>query len=47
MALDLDPEVPVMLCDARSRESGKEVLIALMEYVIRLRRGEPAGAGHH
>ncbi len=47
MALNLDPEVPVMLCDARSRQSGKEVLIALLEYVIRLRRGEPAGAGHH
>jgi uncharacterized protein len=27
-ALDLDPDVPVLLCDARRRESVKEVLIA-------------------
>ncbi len=37
-ALDLDPEVPVLLCDARRRESGKEVLIALMEHVMKVRR---------
>ncbi|MEU8485947.1 ATP/GTP-binding protein [Streptomyces sp. NPDC048641] len=29
-ALDLSPETPVVLCDARERESGKEVLIALV-----------------
>jgi uncharacterized protein len=33
-ALDLDPGVPVLLCDARRRESSKNVLIALMEYVM-------------
>src|SRR2546430_8291818 len=33
-ALDLDPGVPVLLCDARRRESGKEVLIALVEHVM-------------
>ncbi len=27
-ALDLDPEVPIVLCDARDRRSGKSVLIA-------------------
>jgi hypothetical protein len=37
-ALDLDPEVPVLLCDARRRESGKEVLITLMEHVMRKNR---------
>ncbi|TDC29314.1 ATP/GTP-binding protein [Micromonospora sp. 15K316] len=39
-ALDLDPEVPVMLCDARDRQSGKLVLIGLVEHVAR-QRGEP------
>ncbi|MEU6752795.1 ATP/GTP-binding protein [Spirillospora sp. NPDC046719] len=34
IALDLDPGVPVLLCDARRRESAKEVLIALMEHVL-------------
>ncbi|HKS99982.1 MAG TPA: ATP/GTP-binding protein [Rugosimonospora sp.] len=34
-ALDLDPGVPVLLCDARRRESGKEVLIALVEHVMK------------
>jgi signal recognition particle receptor subunit beta len=37
-ALDLDPEVPVLLADARRRESGKEVLITLMEHVMRAQR---------
>ncbi|MFF3839165.1 ATP/GTP-binding protein [Streptomyces sp. NPDC001930] len=30
-ALDLDPGTPVVLCDARERESGKDVLISLVE----------------
>jgi signal recognition particle receptor subunit beta len=34
VALDLDPVVPIVLCDARSRESAKEVLIALVEHVL-------------
>ncbi|MEV5711553.1 ATP/GTP-binding protein [Actinoallomurus sp. NPDC052274] len=33
-ALDLDPRVPVILCDVRRRESGKQVLIALVEHVL-------------
>jgi hypothetical protein len=33
MALDLDPELPIVLCDARSKDSAKEVLIALVEHV--------------
>lgn len=43
-ALDLDPDVPVMLCDARSRQSGKNLLIALVEHVAQ-RRGETVSAG--
>ncbi|MGK5519521.1 GTP-binding protein [Micromonospora sp. URMC 107] len=42
-ALDLDPDVPLVLCDARERQSGKEVLIALVEHVAR-QRGEPVPA---
>jgi uncharacterized protein len=37
LALDLDPHVPVVLCDARSRHSAKEVLIALVQHVMSLR----------
>lgn len=36
-ALDLDPDIPVILCDARERQSGKEVLIRLVENVVRTR----------
>jgi len=32
-ALDLDPHIPLLDCDARSRESGKRVLITLVEHV--------------
>ncbi|MEZ7006531.1 ATP/GTP-binding protein [Streptomyces sp. AD55] len=32
-ALDLDPRVPLVECDARSRESSKQVLIALVEHL--------------
>lgn len=34
-ALDLDPHVPLLYCDARSRESSKQVLIALVEHISR------------
>lgn len=37
-ALDLDPYVPLIDCDARSRESVKDVLIELVEHVRRLLR---------
>jgi uncharacterized protein len=48
LALDLDPDVPLMLCDARRRDSSKDVLITLVEHVMRLltsrrQTGEPAG----
>src|SRR5450755_4532160 len=33
-ALDLEPGIPIIRCDARSRESAKEVLIALVEHVL-------------
>jgi uncharacterized protein len=34
VALDLSPELPIVMCDARSRESAKEVLITLVEHVL-------------
>jgi uncharacterized protein len=34
IALDLDPGVPVLLCDARQRDSVKKVLIALVRHVL-------------
>jgi signal recognition particle receptor subunit beta len=34
MALDIDPHVPVLLCDARDRESTKQVLVTLMHHVM-------------
>src|SRR5258708_328969 len=34
VALDLDPGVPIVKCDARSRESAKDVLIALVQHVL-------------
>lgn len=43
-ALDLDPDVPLVLCDARDRQSGKLVLITLVEHVAR-QRGEPVPVG--
>jgi hypothetical protein len=33
-ALDLEAEVPMLLCDARQRESTKQVLITLMQHVM-------------
>ncbi len=48
-ALDLDPDVPTLLCDARRRESVREVLIAsvmhsLAMHQVRLRpEGSPQG----
>src|ERR1700744_5666954 len=34
VALDLDPNLPIVMCDARSKESAKEVLITLIEHVL-------------
>jgi signal recognition particle receptor subunit beta len=33
-ALDLDEDVPLLLCDARDRESVKEVLIGVVEHAM-------------
>ncbi|HEX4832771.1 MAG TPA: ATP/GTP-binding protein [Trebonia sp.] len=41
VALDLDPSLPIIFCDARSRESAKEVLITLVEHVL-TQADEPA-----
>ncbi len=34
IALTLKPEVPIVMCDARSRESVKKVLVSLVRYVM-------------
>ena len=34
IALTLKPEVPVVLCDARNRDSVKQVLVSLVRYVL-------------
>ncbi len=34
IALSLGPEVPIVLCDARQRESVKQVLVSLVKYVM-------------
>jgi signal recognition particle receptor subunit beta len=43
LALSLDSDVPVQLCDARSRESVKAVLIALIQHLMTRRPGQPVG----
>jgi signal recognition particle receptor subunit beta len=44
-AVDLDPDVPVVLCDARQPTSGRDVLIALVEHAIAtIRRSTEAEA---
>jgi uncharacterized protein len=40
-AMSIDASVPVLTCDARERESTKQTLISLVEYVLRLRTGAP------
>lgn len=42
-ALDLDPGVPIVLCDARDRESGKLVFVTLVEHVLARSRGALVG----
>lgn len=34
-ALNLEPEIPIVLCDARRRDSGRDVLITLVEHAMR------------
>ncbi|GLX05532.1 ATP/GTP-binding protein [Microbispora sp. NBRC 16548] len=36
IALDLDPEVPVLLCDVRRRASAKVVLVTLVEHALKM-----------
>ncbi|MEU2617975.1 ATP/GTP-binding protein [Streptomyces sp. NPDC007157] len=43
-ALDLDPHIPLVTCDARSRESGKQVLIQLVQHVKNRYAGPSAPA---
>ncbi|GIH93611.1 ATP/GTP-binding protein [Planobispora siamensis] len=46
LGLTLPPDVPVMLCDARRRASGKDVLITLVEHAMKVRLGKsPSGPG--
>jgi uncharacterized protein len=39
-ALDLDPAIPVRLCDVRDRESAKTVLLTLLEHLVRQARAQ-------
>jgi uncharacterized protein len=41
-ALDVDPDVPVLTCDARNRESVKEVLIASVAHALTRHRAAAA-----
>ncbi|MFD7130959.1 ATP/GTP-binding protein [Streptomyces sp. NPDC059894] len=43
-ALDLDPDVPLVDCDARSRESSKQVLITLVQHIKNRYTGQTARA---
>jgi uncharacterized protein len=43
-ALDLDLDVPVILCDARAALSGRDVLVALVEHALATMAGEPVPA---
>ncbi|MDH6575247.1 ATP/GTP-binding protein [Kitasatospora sp. MAP5-34] len=45
-ALDLDRTVPVLLCDARRREDGKELLIRLVEHAAATRRAANRAAAN-
>ena len=41
-ALELDPDIPIVRCDARRRDSGREVLITLVEHAMN-RGATPVG----
>ena len=46
-ALAIPPEVPLLLCDARHRESVKQILISVVEHamsMLRTQRAQAAGA---
>jgi signal recognition particle receptor subunit beta len=41
-ALDLDPQVPLVLCDARDRTAGRDVLLVLVDHLMAAQsRGTP------
>jgi signal recognition particle receptor subunit beta len=40
-ALDLKPEIPLVRCDARDKDSTGAVLVALVEYVLAAARNKP------
>ncbi|MFI0357526.1 GTP-binding protein [Actinomadura sp. 9N407] len=44
-ALDVDPQVPVILCDARRQGSAKEVLVSLIEHALRSASHSGNGGG--
>jgi uncharacterized protein len=44
IALTLSPEVPVVMCDARERDSVRKVLVSLVRYVMNS-RSQPSHAG--
>ncbi|MBE1581946.1 signal recognition particle receptor subunit beta [Nonomuraea angiospora] len=35
-AIGLEPEIPIVRCDARKKDSGREVLITLVEHAMRM-----------
>ena len=45
VALDLDPEVPVVSCDARERTSCRDALVVLVEYARRLFEASATAGG--
>jgi signal recognition particle receptor subunit beta len=42
LALQLNPSIPIVMCDARKRDSSREVLITLVKHSARM-RAEPVG----
>jgi signal recognition particle receptor subunit beta len=45
LALNLDPGVPVVMCDARIRDSARDALISLVEHAMKSAWGQPAAVG--
>ncbi|GAA2424414.1 GTP-binding protein [Streptomyces macrosporus] len=43
-AIDLKPEVPVVMCDARHASSGTQVLVTLVQHLIETRSGHVPNA---
>lgn len=47
IALTLGPDVPIVMCDARDKDSVKMVLVSLVRYVMSARsQGQGQGRGH-